>query len=239
MHAAAMNMAIDESILEHISEGKAKPTVRLYGWNPAAITIGNFQCREDEVDMNACKEAGVPVVRRITGGGAVFHEHEITYSILAPETFFPKHIQQSYQIICGVVIEALDKLGIAAQYRPINDIVVGSRKISGSAQTRRKGVLLQHGTILLDVNIAKMFSLLTISKEKISDKYVQSVKKLVTSLLEQNEKLKEEQVIDALMEAFSEGKQVEIGRLSKEEFTRAHYIMKSKYETEEWNNCRK
>jgi lipoate---protein ligase len=238
--SATLNMAIDESVMEHVREGKSPPTIRLYGWNPSAVTIGTFQCRGDEVDMEEAKKLGVDVVRRMTGGGAVYHdrEGEITYSIIAPESLFECDIQESYRQICSFIVHALKDVGVSASFKPVNDIIADMRKISGNAQTRRSGVLVQHGTILYDVDVDRMFSLLKVDKAKVSDKFVQSVKKVVTSVRQQNPEIARQQVIDALIKAFTEGKDFEGGQLSSSELQRAKELAAQKYSSEEWNNCR-
>ncbi|MCA9478543.1 MAG: lipoate--protein ligase family protein, partial [Nanoarchaeota archaeon] len=177
--SAAMNMALDEVFMEEVKQGK-EPVLRLYQWKPSAVSIGYFQGIKYEVDQQACKENGVDIVRRQTGGGAVFHEQEITYSIIAPQGTFSTYILKSYEKICGYLVAALKSLGVEAKFSPINDIVVADRKISGNAQTRKNGILLQHGTIICKVDVEKMFSLLKVGKEKRSDKLIQSVKKAVT-----------------------------------------------------------
>lgn len=183
---AFWNMAIDEAILIANIEGKSPNTIRLYRWKPSAVTIGYFQSLELEVDMNAAKRLGVDVTRRITGGGAVFHDFygEITYSVVAPidGEIIPRGLIESYKKICSGLIEALRKFSIEATFRPYNDILVGNKKISGSAQTRRKNHILQHGTLLVDVDIDKMFTLLKVPDEKIRDKIIQNVKERVTSM---------------------------------------------------------
>ncbi|MCJ7570309.1 MAG: lipoate--protein ligase family protein, partial [Candidatus Thermoplasmatota archaeon] len=130
------------------------------------------------------KDLGVDYVRRITGGGAVFHDDELTYSIVIPESHpqIPKNIMESYGRICGAVIKGLKNQGIDSSYVPINDIVSEGRKISGNAQTRKLKTVLQHGTVLLDVDIEKMFSLLIVPNEKIRDKMISDVKQRVTSV---------------------------------------------------------
>lgn len=183
---AFWNMAIDEAILISNIEGKSPNTIRLYRWKPSAVTIGYFQSLELEVDLNATEKFGVDVTRRITGGGAVFHDYngEITYSVIAPidDTIIPRDLIESYKKICNGIIIALKEFSIEAVFRPYNDILVNGRKISGSAQTRRKNHILQHGTLLLDVDVDKMFSLLKVPNEKIKDKIVKSVKERVTSM---------------------------------------------------------
>jgi lipoate-protein ligase A len=178
------NMAIDYAILVANSKNLVPPTVRFYGWNPAAISIGYFQSLLDEIDLDKCNELNVDYVRRITGGGAVFHEDELTYSIVIPESqpFITKNILESYGRICGAIIKGLNNLGIDSEYMPINDIISNGKKISGNAQTRKIKTLLQHGTILMDVDVEKMFSVLNVPNEKIKDKLISNVKDRVTSI---------------------------------------------------------
>jgi len=183
---AYTNMAIDEAILLGISKGISPNTLRLYRWYPSAISLGYFQNLESEVNLEACRKVGVDVVRRMTGGGTVYHDYEgeITYSIAfrEGELNIPMDIVESYKYIEGGIVIFLKKMGIEAHMSGINDIVVMGKKISGNAQTRRHGVVLQHGTILLDVNVDKMFTLLKVSSKKLKDKMIKSVKERVTSL---------------------------------------------------------
>jgi lipoate-protein ligase A len=181
---AFFNMGLDEAILESVAAGSSPPTLRFYGWTPAAISLGYFQGINEEVDIQACRDSNIDIVRRITGGGAVFHDAELTYSIVIPEghRLAPDSITGSYEILCAGIVEGLGLLGVKSEFAPINDIVSGGRKISGNAQTRKKGCLLQHGTILLDVNVEKMFSLLMVPKEKAKGKLIEDVKARVGSL---------------------------------------------------------
>ena len=177
-------MGLDEAILGSVASGRSPPTFRLYEWKPEAISLGYFQGARDEVDVAACAREGVDLVRRITGGGAVFHAAEVTYSIVIPEghALAPGSILESYRLICSGIVAGLESLGVASEFAPINDIVCGGRKISGNAQTRKLGCLLQHGTILLDVDIDRMFSLLRVPKEKSAGKLISEAKARVTSL---------------------------------------------------------
>ncbi|MGA3021026.1 MAG: lipoate--protein ligase family protein, partial [Candidatus Micrarchaeales archaeon] len=172
IHDAYLNMSIDEALLESIRDGKSDPTIRFYRWQPSAVSIGTFQSMEKEVNLERCKELGVDYIRRITGGGAVYHDFsgEITYTILGPLSYFPQGIRESYKFICDWVISGLRLIGIEAAFVPINDIVIEGKKISGNAQTRKQGILLQHGTVLYNTDVRKMFSVLKVSTEKISDK---------------------------------------------------------------------
>ncbi len=236
---AAMNMAIDETILDGIRDGTSPPTIRFYGWDPSAVSIGRFQGLEYEVNQEACRAAGVDVVRRITGGGAVYHDRdgEVTYSILGPSSLFPERILDSYELVCGDVIAALRSLGIPAEFAPINDILAGGRKISGNAQTRHPGLFLQHGTVLYQVDVEKMFGLLTVSPEKISDKYIRSVKKRVTSVLEFRQ-ISLAGLAEAMRAGFSRNRDVQPGEVTPQELERARQLAAEKYASQSWNAMR-
>ncbi len=157
-NTAAWNMALDEAMLHTAAESASwVSSLRLYEWKPAAVSIGYFQSLQEEVDTAKCAELGIDVVRRMTGGGAVFHDSELTYSFITKE--YPNGIHDSYGIICGAILDGLRTIGIEGQFIPINDLLVNGKKFSGNAQTRKRGVLLQHGTILLDVDGDTMFAL--------------------------------------------------------------------------------
>ena len=236
---AAMNMAIDETILDGIRDGSSPPTIRFYGWDPSAVSIGRFQGLEYEVNLEACRTAGVDVVRRITGGGAVYHDRdgEVTYSILGPASLFPERIPDSYRFVCEDVITGLQSLGIPAEFAPINDIMVDGRKISGNAQTRRPGLFLQHGTVLYQVDVEKMFNLLSVSPVKISDKLIRSVKKRVTAVCEFRP-VSLEGLSTALQVAFSRNREVETGDYTPTELEQARHLAEEKYATQAWNAMR-
>ncbi|MCI0503479.1 lipoate--protein ligase family protein [Candidatus Micrarchaeota archaeon] len=236
---AFMNMAIDEAVSEAVGAGASQPTIRFYGWNPSAVSIGYFQSLDNEVDSAACAREGVDIVRRRTGGGAVYHDTlgEITYSVIASEGLFPKDILASYREICGWIVDSLAILGLKAEFKPINDITLNGKKISGNAQTRRGGVLLQHGTVLHSVDVDRMFSLLRVPDEKIKDKMISSVKERVTSVAQENGEGRDS-LYRSLVKGFTEGKTIEFGQLSKKEMSRAAWLSRTRYITEEWNRMR-
>ena len=157
-NTAFKNMALDEAVSNAVASGESLPTIRFYGWGPSAVSIGYFQSLEKEVRLQECEKLGVDIVRRRTGGGAVYHDNqgEITYSVIAPQEYFPQDIIESYHVICGWIIDALNHLELHAEFKPINDIILNGKKVSGNAQTRRNGILLQHGTILYDLDPKKM-----------------------------------------------------------------------------------
>jgi lipoate-protein ligase A len=238
---AYMNMAIDEAILRLRSIKKSPNTLRFYRWYPSAVSIGYFQSIEDEVDIEACKRMGVDIVRRITGGGAVYHdfEGEITYSLIVDEgnPKIPFDIIKSYGVICKGIIIGLKALGLNPEFKPINDIVINNKKISGNAQTRKSGVVLQHGTILLDSNLQTMFKVLKVSDEKIRDKMIKAAEERVTTIRKElNRKPSFEEVEKALRYGFEKALQVKFfeDNLTLEELELAKELRESKYSTKEW-----
>lgn len=237
---AFFNMALDEAIMLEVSKGSSPITMRFYGWSPPAVSIGYFQGMEEEVDVEKCKELGIDFIRRTTGGGAVFHESEVTYSISIPisDGRVPENMLESYRVICGGVVEGLRLLGIDSAFHPLNDIIAGGRKISGSAQTRKQGTVLQHGTLLTDVNVEKMFSLLKVPDEKIRDKLIKNVKERVTSVSHQlDQSVPFEKVVSALKEGFEKqmGITLEEGDISENELKLAEDLRIEKYSMDEWN----
>jgi len=180
---AAFNMGLDLAIVEAVAAGAVPPTLRFYCWKPCAVSIGYFQGVRDEVDLDACAARGIAVVRRVTGGGAVFHDDELTYSIAFPEShpLAAGSILASYKAICAGIVAGLGRLGIPAEFAPLNDVVAAGRKLSGNAQTRKRGCVLQHGTILLGVDVDQMFAVLRVPAEKMRGKLIEDVKARVSS----------------------------------------------------------
>lgn len=233
---AAKQMAIDEAILITRAKNLVPNTLRFYTWKPSAVSLGYFQSVEQEVNLENLKKFKVDLVRRITGGGAVFHDQELTYSLIISEEKVPKDIQESYELICGALVKGLEKIGITTEFREINDILAGGRKISGSAQTRRNGVVLQHGTLLLDVNLKRMFSLLKIPNEKIRDKMIKKVEERVTSIKKElGRELGKKEILSALREGFEDTFNVSFqeGKLTSEEKKLARKLYQ-KYASKEW-----
>lgn len=237
---AALNMGLDEAILEAVASGASEPTLRLYRWDPPAVTIGYFQGMREEIDLEACARLGIDAVRRVTGGGAVFHDAEITYSIVVPEghELAPAEVLESYRRICGGLVAGLGKLGIAASFAPINDIVAGGKKVSGNAQTRKRGCLLQHGTLLLGVDVERMFELLKVPQEKLRGKLIEDVKARVTSVRELlGREVGYAEAAKALASGFAEawGADLVKGEFSAAELAAGERIAAEKYRTEAWN----
>jgi len=235
---AFTSMAIDEALLRLNAGGKSLNTVRFWRWLPSTVSIGCFQSVEREVDLEVAKRYGVDVVRRITGGGAVFHDHdgELTYGFVCRQDDMPDDIIESYRLICGGLVGGFERLGLRAEFKPVNDIQANGKKISGSAQTRRWGSVLQHGTILIDPDVRRMFELLKVSPEKISDKFIASAYERVTTIeRELGRKPSFEEVRKAMSEGFADALGVRLveGELTKEELELAAKL-KPKYASDEW-----
>jgi len=170
----AYNMALDEELLARAQSGEKIPVLRFYGWSPPAVSLGRFQKIEDAVNADACKRHGFDIVRRITGGRAVLHNQELTYSIVSrvDNPLFPHTVHGTYKVIASSLLAGLKNLGINAEIVSRADrlahlvkkeakapacfsspswyeIVVNNRKIIGSAQRRLSGAFLQHGSILI------------------------------------------------------------------------------------------
>jgi lipoate---protein ligase len=229
---AYWNMALDEVLMKSVAKSTTgSPTLRLYGWDPLAVSIGYFQSVEQEVNTEICKKTGVDLVRRVTGGGAVLHDSELTYSFITRK--YPKNILESYRLICDPVISCLVNLGFnEPRFVPLNDVLVDGKKVSGNAQTRKDGILLQHGTILLDVDLDKMFSVLKIPKQKIHDKMINNVKQRVRGL---NKTF--EETSSALERAFSMkfASKLVVDKITLQECRDSQMLIETKYGTRGWN----
>lgn len=238
-HDAAFNMALDEAVLEAVAAGDSPPTLRFYSWDPPAISIGYFQGMRDEIDLAACERLGVEAVRRVTGGGAVFHQAELTYSLVVREghELAPADILESYRLICAGLIAGIGNLGVEASFAPINDIVAGGKKVSGNAQTRRKGCLLQHGTLLLDVDVETMFELLLVPQEKLKGKLIADVKQRVVGMKTLlGRELGFREAAEAMRRGFASAwaAELEAGEASPAELARASVLAAERYRTEAW-----
>lgn len=236
---AALNMGIDEAVSEAVALGTSPPTIRFYGWEPSAVSIGCFQRLRDEVDLGECARRGIDVVRRRTGGGCVYHdrEGEITYSVIAPEEAMGRDIHATYREVCGWVINALAALGISAQYSPLNDVTVGGKKVSGCAQTRREGVVLQHGTVLFSLDLDSMYSVLRVNKKKSEDKGIDDPRERVTSIA-MNSSASFDELLACLQRSFCGDKEWVPGHLGPGERSRASILSISRYEDEAWTLLR-
>jgi len=245
VYDAYMNMAVDEAILTLRGRGEAPNTIRLYRWRPSAVSIGYSQTIGEVVDLPACRSLGVDVVRRISGGGAIFHDFcgELTYSVVVElsSAKMPDDVARSYEVMCGGLLGGLKRLGLSAEYRLPRDprycpsIYVSRRKISGNAQMRRRGVVLQHGTIMIGTDIGVMEKVLKLPKHEGAAKPLQDT--VTTVERELGRALEFGEVAEALRLGLSEafGVRPSDGRLSREELELSVSLCNSKYRTDGWN----
>ncbi|UCG44944.1 MAG: lipoate--protein ligase family protein [Candidatus Bathyarchaeota archaeon] len=242
---AFTNMAIDEAILSARIAGEVPNTLRFYRWKPSAVSVGRFQDISNEVYVENCRKHGVDIVRRITGGGAVYHDSdgEITYSVTVGESDLGlKDVAAAYDVICKGLIEATRILGIDADFNPGDprkcpNITIAERKISGSAQARRKQVLLQHGTFLIDTDLEKMFTYLRVPwAETCRDVLPIAEKRLTSVEKELGERVSVEEAFDALVQGFQRvfESQSRDENLTKYERELAKKLRRERFANETW-----
>ncbi len=232
-----MQMALDEVLAGEVAAGRRTPTLRFWERSEPAIILGSFQSVANEVDMAAAQRLGVRVVRRITGGGAMFVEPGsfVTYSIYAPaELVAGLSFVESYAFLDDWVLDGLRDMGIEARYEPINDITSPQGKVGGAAQKRlASGAVLHHTTMSYDMDAAKMMQVLRIGREKISDKGIASAAKRVDPLRSQTG-LPREEVIRRLQETFRSQHGLRAGGLTEDELEAARRLVTTKFSTDEW-----
>jgi lipoate-protein ligase A len=229
-------MALDEALLAAVAAGRRPAQLRLWEWSAPAVVIGRFQSLRNEVDAAAAARYGITVVRRITGGGAMFIEpgNTITYSLIAPERLVRgMSATESYAFLDAWVLSALAGLGVAAWYQPINDITSAAGKIGGAAQTRRAGAVLHHVTMAYDIDAARMLEVLRIGREKLSDKGTASAVRRVDPLRRQTG-LTRGQVMAQLAAGFVGTTGATPATLGPADIAAAEALVASKFATPEW-----
>ena len=153
----ALTAAMDEAVLISRTQGSVDNTLSFYTRDRPTVSLGYFEKASECIDLNLCRELGIVIVRRLSGGSAIYTDSgQIIYTLTLGDELVPENPKESYPLICAGVVNALRSLGIAAEHRPLNDVVVRGRKISGSAQTRRARVVLQHGTVIVDSDLDTM-----------------------------------------------------------------------------------
>ncbi|NGQ94740.1 lipoate--protein ligase family protein [Brevibacillus sp. SYP-B805] len=258
-----MNMAIDEAILVAHSEGKVPPTVRFYTWNPATLSIGYFQKAEKEIDLEQVKAHGLGFVRRPTGGRAVLHDRELTYSVIVSESHpkMPSSVTEAYKVISMGLLHGFQALGLEAEMVSLAteeekekysspgssacfdspswyELVVEGKKVAGSAQTRQKGVILQHGSILLDMDVDLLFSLLKFPSERVKQRMIDSFRQKAVTINEVSAKpVSLADAIAAFRQGFASGLGIELIEqdLTAEERALAEELARTRYAADEWN----
>ncbi len=233
------HVAMDEVLTRQVGAGTRKPTLRFWEWEAPSVVIGSFQSVRNEVDAAGVARYGVTVVRRISGGGAMFMEpgNAITYSLYVPQSLVDGlSFADSYPFLDAWVMASLQKLGISAHYVPLNDIATEQGKIGGAAQKRlSNGGLLHHVTMSYDIDADKMTQVLRIGREKLSDKGIGSAKKRVDPLRRQTG-LAREAILETMMETFEELHSAERVPLSEADLAAADDLVTAKFHTDGWTN---
>ena len=256
------NMALDEALLEWHSRGEIGPVLRFYEWNPATLSIGYFQSVEKEIDLEAVEKHGLGFVRRPTGGRGVLHEHELTYSVIVTEEYpgMPETVTEAYRVISGGLLEGFRNLGLKADFsvpdtkeqsdnlkKPKSavcfdapswyELVVEGKKVAGSAQTRQKGVILQHGAILLSLDEDKLVSLFKFATEESRIRMRESLPKKAVAI----DRLTDRTIsVAECIDAFSKGFETSLDivlqpmDLTEEQLLYVKEIEEKKYANKDW-----
>lgn len=255
------NMAMDEALLNFVSRGEIDPVIRFYTWNPATLSIGYFQRLQKEIDIDKVKEKGYGLVRRQTGGRGVLHDKELTYSVIVPESHpnMPSTVTEAYKIISQGLLEGFKNLGFETyfaipRYKEERDklkqprssvcfdapswyeLVVEGRKIAGSAQTRQKGVILQHGSILQDIDIDDLFDMFKFKNERLKAKMKENfVQKAVAINDISNQHITLNEMENAFEAGFKKGLNIDFKPLElTEKQLEEVQELEDKYRSEAW-----
>ncbi len=230
----SVHHALDEVILQELDT--EKPVIRFWYRKKPAVPLGRFQSFTDEVNQRYVESKKIDVVRRITGGGAMYVEpgKVITYSLYLPRSFVPDDFEESYRKLDSWAVEGLRDMGIDARHEPLNDIVCEEGKLGGSAQLRKRDRVLHHATLNYNISIEEMLKCLRIGKDKISDKAIKSAEKRVSAIGEKTD-LSVKEVIDQLKKAFGNNYGVERISLNDHTLEKAEELAKYKFSSDEWN----
>lgn len=251
-------MAADEAIFLQSRDCTSSPTIRFYTWFAPAVSIGYFQQIDRDIDLSACRKRSVDIVRRPTGGKAVFHGDDLTYAVVGREQRdgFPADILGTYQMISRCLIRGLCELGIEARMAEDGrklpemsaeaacfsapsryELLVKGRKICGSAQLRSRGAFLQHGSLLLDFDPLRASEILLPHQDD-RDRQILHLRKSVTSLRQQGVTFPDMETLCRMMKAGFEavlGVRLEDGALTPEEEALKGRLLKDKYTNDQWN----
>ena len=253
----AWNMALDQTILEHIGRGESLPTLRLYAWEPACLSLGHAQPFAD-VDVSRLQARGWEVVRRITGGRAILHTDELTYSVIAPndEPVIAGTVLESYNRLAQALLLAVKNLELPVEINngvaqndilhnnPVcfevpstYEITVDGKKLIGSAQARKKEGVLQHGSLPLSGDLARICEALVFEKESAR---AEASKRLLARATTVESALGRvvswEMAAQAFIHAFEAqlGLNLKRGELSESEANRTEELVKEKYDQPSW-----
>ena len=233
---AAWAMALEETLMGSVASG-GPPTVRFWRWEPSAVTVGRFQEVEDEVVLHRCQMHGIDVVRRMSGGGTVYHDagREFVFSVTAPEQLLSRDVVGAYSEVLGLVIEALGDMGVEAWLKDDNNVMVGDLKVSGNSQRRGRGVIQVHGTVLWDVDEDTMFSVLKARPCMDAKGRATPSKHHPVTGVHALTGADYDQVYEAVFRKLLRGRTFQVTSWTEEELAMAEELVASKYGTPEWN----
>ncbi|WP_074599121.1 lipoate--protein ligase family protein [Sediminibacillus halophilus] len=253
-------MALDEALLNWHSQGIIPPILRFYGWKPAGISVGYFQKVKGKIDVDGARQHGIELVRRQTGGRAVLHDQELTYSVLVSEDHeaMPASVKEAYLVISRGLLEGFKELGIEAEFAVPEEklqttdsavcfeepswyeLIVAGKKAAGSAQTRKKGVILQHGSIPLNVDKGKLFDLFVYPNERVKERAKRTFGDKAVAINDVSKHpIRFEEAKQAFKTGFERGLQIQLEpfTLTEEQLSEVH-ALESKYKSEAWNFSR-
>ena len=252
----ASNMAIDEAILRAVAEGESRPTLRFYGWQPPCLSIGYSQSLEDDIDVDKCREAGMGLVRRATGGRAILHTDELTYSIAVPalEKRVMGGVVESYRRLSQGLMAGLCLLGLevgqaeAMKEKPADhsaacfdvpshyEITVRGRKLVGSAQARRQRAVLQHGALPLTGDVTRLASYLRLSDDERIALRAELRRRAITLEEALGRAVPAREVAEALAQGFARALNLHLepGKLTHQEQALARQLREEKYADDGW-----
>lgn len=233
------HVALDEVIAHEVAAGTRPPTLRFWDWDSPLVVIGSFQSYRNEIDADGATRHGIDVVRRISGGGAMFMEpgNCITYSLVVPTSMVEGlSFERSYGFLDEWVMGALAEVGINAHYVPLNDIASDKGKIAGAAQKRfADGAVLHHVTMAYDIDADKMLEVLRIGREKMSDKGTKSANKRVDPMRSQTG-LPRQQILDTFTKSFLARYRSSLSSYTDAELVEARRLVDEKFGTPEWTH---
>lgn len=229
-----VNLALEEYILNNFGE---KDTFLLFYINKPSIIIGRNQNSVEEINTNFVEDNNIKVVRRLSGGGAVYHdEGNLNFSFITKDDGDSFH---NFAKFTQPVVEALNKIGVPAELVGRNDLLVNGRKISGNAQFSTKGRMFSHGTLMLDSEIENVVKALNVKQEKIESKGIKSIRSRVANISEfLDEKISMDEFKELLLQYIfnvEDIKDVPRYELTKEDWDKVYEISKNRYQKWEWN----
>jgi lipoate-protein ligase A len=229
--------ALDEAILEAHVSGHVPNTLHFYVRSFPTVSVGYFQKIAESVDLAECERMGVAVVRRKSGGSSIYTDQgQLIYALVVHDSDLPEEVADSFRVTCQAIADAVQSFGIDAVYRPMNDVEVDRRKISGNAQLRRKGSVLQHGTIVIDTDISKMDAVLKVNDQH--HKNVSRPSERITTLSSLLGEVPDMEIVKgALVSAFEEtfDARFTLSSLTDFEASLVKKLVHERYSRKEWN----